>query len=68
MHYGQNDSFGGTMSNNDLKQFTRRVFWGCVTGLAAAIGLKGAIDSPLNKPPQKNLYDPLTPEEEKVIN
>jgi len=56
------------MSSNHLKQFTRRSFLGCFTGLAAAIGLKGAIDSPLNKPPQKSLYDPLTPEEEKVVN
>lgn len=56
------------MSSNYLKQFTRRGFWGYFTGLTAAIGLKGAVDSPLNKPPQKNLYDPLTPEEEKVIN
>jgi C_GCAxxG_C_C family probable redox protein len=56
------------MSSNHLKQFTRRSFLGCFTGLAAVMGLKGAIDSPLNKPPQKSLYDPLTPEEEKVVN
>ena len=56
------------MNNKDLKQFTRRSFLGCFTGLAAAVGLKGAIGSVLDKPPQKNLYDPLTPEEEKVIN
>ena len=56
------------MSSNHLKQFTRRSFLGFFTGLAAAVGLKGAFDSPLDKPPQKSLYDPLTPEEEKVIN
>ena len=58
------------MSSNNLKQkqFTRRNFLGTIAGLAAAVGLKGAIDSPLDKSPLKSLYDPLTPEEEKVIN
>jgi hypothetical protein len=68
MYFGQEDSPGGTMSSNHLKQFSRRSFLGCFTGLAAALGLKGAIDSPLNKPPQKGIYDPLTPGEEKIID
>lgn len=56
------------MSNNHLKQFTRRSFLGCCTGLAATVGLNGTVGSILDKPPQKSLYDPLTPEEEKIIN
>jgi C_GCAxxG_C_C family probable redox protein len=55
------------MSSN-FNQFTRRSFFGCFTGLAAAVTLKGTIGSPLDKPPQKSIYDPLTPEEEKIIN
>ncbi|UCH95520.1 MAG: C_GCAxxG_C_C family protein [Candidatus Aminicenantes bacterium] len=56
------------MRINDLKQFTRRGFLGCFSGLAAALALKGAVGSTLDKPPQKGLYDPLNPEEEKIIN
>ena len=59
------------MKNKDnLRHFSRRSFIGCLSGLAAGARLMGAAKPPLksNDKQKKNLYDPLTPEEEKIIN
>lgn len=54
--------------SESIKQFSRRGFLGCISGLLAAAGLEAAGQSVLDKPPEKGLYDPLTPEEETVVN
>jgi C_GCAxxG_C_C family probable redox protein len=54
----------------ETKQMNRRAFLGIgsCAGLLAAAGLKGATRSVLNNASARNLYDPLSPEEEKIAN
>jgi len=59
------------MKNKDnLTPFSRRSFIGYLSGLIAGIGLIGAAKPPLNtnNKQKKNLFDPLSPEEEKIVN
>lgn len=55
-------------NHNNSKQLTRRKFLGSFTGLMAGTGLMGAVRYPGSKKQGRNIYDPLTAEEEKIIN
>ncbi len=56
--------------NNDtsIRPYSRRSFIRYVSGLAAGAGLMGASGAPLLGEGKKNLYDPLTKEEEKAAS